>query len=707
MKVCDLSPLDKKIQSLNKVGPVLDAKFAAAGLNTIRDLLFYLPRRYGTIDNCQALSEVEAGQMARLRGMVIKKSCLRPPRRRPIYELQIEDRGGKLTARWFNFRPFVFDGLQAGSEVILTGKVDYFKGRYQMVHPEVFRPAADSEGVEGDTNLVAYRELEGIPQNRLRKIILQALPLCGSISDPLPEELRQYRKMPPLAECIQCLHNPPPGVDLDLLNKHQSGWQQRLVYDEFLALQLGLFKRKGRQKEQGAPVIGRGAAMAEPLAKVLFPFELTAAQLNAAREILDDMALAKPMNRLVHGDVGSGKTAVALLVASVALKAGYQVALMAPTELLAQQHYAKAKEALGELAPVELLLGHQKGAYKKRVQTAAATGQAGLLIGTHSLIQEAVQFKKLGLVIIDEQHRFGVMQRAALINKAVAAGGLTPHMLVMTATPIPRTMAMTVYGDLDVSTIDQLPPGRQPVVTKLLKEADRPAMYAEMAAAMAKGQQAYMIYPLVEESESELLAGIKNATSMAAELQAGPFKNFRVGLMHGRLDAEEKNRVMEAFHNHDLDLLISTTVVEVGIDVPQATILVVEQAERFGLSQLHQLRGRVGRGKDGGTCILMLGGGAADEAYARMMVLCRESSGFKVAEADLEIRGPGDIIGTRQSGMPSLKYGDLIRDQQILKAARQDAMKIINYDPDFVRFPGLKKMMEELWQDHLFLATVG
>jgi ATP-dependent DNA helicase RecG len=486
-------------------------------------------------------------------------------------------------------------------------------------------------------------------------------------------------------------------------------WHRRLIYEELLMLQLVVLRRKA--ESSGDPGIAfEPGQSAGDIAEKAFDFGFTDAQSRCLAEIEADLLQASPMNRLLQGDVGSGKTAVALTAAILAAKAGYQTALMAPTELLAEQHARTVLKVLPELGVrVGLLTGKLSAAERRRILEELELGMVDVVVGTHALIQGSVRFKKLGLGIVDEQHRFGVMQRARFLEQGMESTGAVPHMLVMTATPIPRTLALTVYGDLDVSIIDQLPPGRKPVFTKKFREAERERVYKQVITAVEAGQQAYIVLPLVEESDKEGMEHIRDATGTHDELAHGLLHNLRVGLLHGKMGTDEKDRVMRAFIDGLLDVLVATTVIEVGIDVPNASVMVIEHAERFGLSQLHQLRGRVGRGAAKSSCLLIARSTQSEDAWRRLAIMEETTDGFKIAEEDLEIRGPGDFVGTRQSGLPVLSIANLARDQKILLLARDDAREILERDPDLLDddHRGVRASLDAVWQDRLSLAKIG
>ncbi|MEM6732183.1 MAG: ATP-dependent DNA helicase RecG, partial [Myxococcota bacterium] len=528
-------------------------------------------------------------------------------------------------------------------------------------------------------------------------------------TDDAPDEVREKRDLPGLGESVAALHLPPPDAPVTALDEGDTQWQRRLVYEELFLLQLVVLGRRSQiALETGYPLSLEQSL--DRVAASLFPFELTGAQARVLAQIESDLGRAEPMHRLIQGDVGSGKTAVAFAAAAAAAQAGVQTALMAPTEILAEQHARNALKVLPKAGVrVALLTGSMTASEKRRTLQGLETGAIDVVVGTHAVIQSSVKFKRLALGIVDEQHRFGVMQRARFLEQGREGLGATPHMLVMTATPIPRTLALTVYGDLDVSVIDELPPGRTPIETFLFREGQRSQVYKQVRREVEAGRQAYVVFPLVEESEAEGMEQLRDATSSASELADGMLRGLRIALLHGRMSADEKDRVMRAFSSHQIDVLVSTTVVEVGVDVPNATVMVIENSERFGLSQLHQLRGRVGRGEHASQCFLVTRGTSSDDAWRRLNVMVRTNDGFKIAEEDLEIRGPGDFIGTRQSGLPLLSFANLARDQGVLEDSREDARILLERDPKLEdpRHAELKAAFGRSWSDRLELAQIG
>lgn len=676
------------LQYLRGVGPKAATALAARGLHTVLDLLRFLPRRYQPRSGVQNLADLADGVAVAVEADVHGVSQ-RNMRGRRSLEVVLSDGKGAVHLTWFRIpggKAFI-EQFRRGVRVRASGVVKHYRGRLQIVHPTTHIVSDDPVDPEGagdapdDAIVPLYLDVEGLHPNQLRRIIAAVLPAAWQVLDSLPEALRRVRKLVPLGEAYANLHAPPATTPVEALIDMQTPWQQRLIYDELLLLQLSVLRGKAATQTEA----GHAFALREPLAAGagrLLPFTLTAAQGRVLGEIEADLRKAVPMQRLLQGDVGSGKTAVALSAAAAAAALGLQSAIMAPTELLAEQH---ARTALKILEPagyrVALLTGGLGAAERRGVLKELRAGTIQVVVGTHALIQEDIAFARLALGIIDEQHRFGVLQRARLKELGQASLGATPHMLVMTATPIPRTLALTVYGDLDVSVIDALPPGRSPIRTRLARDGQRDKVYAAVRQAVEEGRQAYVVFPLVEESDKEGMDKLRDATNALEELQHGPLHGLRLGLLHGRLTSDEKDAVMRAFAARELDVLVATTVIEVGIDVPNATVMVIENAERFGLSQLHQLRGRVGRGAHASACYLLSTNFVSEDAWRRLGVMEQTTDGFRIAEEDLAIRGPGDFVGTRQAGMPMLSLANLARDQAVLAMAREDAQGILGADP--------------------------
>ena len=700
------------VQFVKGVGPKTAQAFAFRNIDTIEDLLRFLPRRYENRQTGTAISGLEDGANATVEGEVITKDFRRMRGRRTL-DVVIGDETGHLYLKWFRVPGGSFiERFKKGVMIQASGSVARYRGKLQIVHPETRVLDAASpivpEGHDG-TIIPGYLEVEGVRPATLRGIIERVLPVTDRMDDRLPAALRERHHFEALGQCLWNLHQPPSDISVDALRDMDTLWHRRLIYEELLMLQLVVLRRKAEASGDPGIAFEPGVKGAD-VAKKAFAFEFTQAQSRSLAEIESDLLTASPMNRLLQGDVGSGKTAVALTAAMLAAKAGYQTALMAPTELLAEQHARTALKVLPELGVrVGILTGKLSAAERRRILEELELGMVDMVVGTHALIQGSVRFKRLGLGIVDEQHRFGVMQRARFLEQGMESTGAVPHMLVMTATPIPRTLALTVYGDLDVSIIDQLPPGRTPVRTKKFREAQREHVYKEVIEAVAAGQQAYVVLPLVEESDKEGMENIRDATSTHDELQHGLLHHLKLGLLHGKMGTDEKDRVMRAFSAGQLDVLVATTVIEVGIDVPNASVMVIEHAERFGLSQLHQLRGRVGRGAAESSCLLIARSTQSEDAWRRLAIMEETTDGFKIAEEDLEIRGPGDFVGTRQSGLPVLSIANLARDQKILLLARDDAREILERDPDLLDddHRGVRASLDAVWQDRLSLAKIG
>jgi ATP-dependent DNA helicase RecG len=675
-------PLARPLATLRGVGPKRAADLARAGMTSIGDLLYRFPLRYEDRSHPVAISALQPGTMATVVGEVARAGFR--PTRRPgftLFEVLVRDGTGAVPAIWFNQR-FLRDVFRAGDRVALYGKVEA-RGTagVQLVNPQHERLEAEGgdepalAGLHTGRVVPVYERIGTLTPRVQRSLVRQALDeLPEELPDRLPAAIRARLGLPGLREALAGTHFPDSAADLGALEACRAPAQVRLVFEEFFFFQLGLALKRRDLAAERKPFRVVVDERVRAAARAVLPFALTPGQRQAIREIVADMQRPWPMNRLLQGDVGSGKTVVALLAALVAMENGLQVAFMAPTEILAEQHHDTLRRLLaGSRFQVGLLTGRTLPAARRAMQRALEQGVASLVVGTHALVQEAVRFRALGLAIVDEQHRFGVVQRAELRRK-----GLCPDVLVMTATPIPRTLALTTYGDLDVSVIRTLPPGRAPVKTTVRPESRREEVYAFVAGELAAGRQAYIVFPLVEESAK---VDVRAATEMADHLAAAVFPGFRVALLHGRMGGEAKERVMRAFAGREIDVLVTTSVVEVGIDVPNATVLVVEHAERFGLAQLHQLRGRVGRGPHRSFCILLYQPPLSDAARARLETLAETSDGFAIAERDLALRGPGDFFGTRQSGMPRLRLGDVVRDREIMEEARREAAAWLDAAP--------------------------
>jgi ATP-dependent DNA helicase RecG len=678
------------------VGPQRAKALARLGLATIEDALVqHLPLRHEDRSRIIPLGRVSVGEARTCAGTIAGISP--PPRGRPRMPLvvMIRDVSGFLNCAWFN-QPYLARVFKRGQHLIVHGKVQpYGRGPLQMLVKdyEVVEDGPD-EMLHTGRLVPVYPLTEGLTQRPFRRLMKRLVDgWADQIDDPLPERVRAGRALLPLPQAIRGAHFPETSVE-------QVAAHRRLVFDDFFLLEVGLAIRRHHEGRR------RGLAMNPPGALVRrlrasLPYTLTAAQERVWGEIRTDMAEPYPMSRLLQGDVGSGKTVVAALAILTAIESGYQAALMAPTEILAEQHMITLSQLLAPLGVrVVLLTGAVKGKARQAAAAAAERGEAGCVIGTHALVQGSVGFKRLGLAVIDEQHRFGVAHRAAIRGK-----GESPDVLVMTATPIPRTLALTLYGDLDVSTLDELPPGRRPVVTVARGESKRREIYDFLRTQIGEGRQVYVVCPLVEESEA---SDLRAATEMAERLQREVFPDRRVGLIHGRLGFQDKERVMREFNEGVVHVLVSTTVIEVGIDVPNAAVMLVEHAERFGLSQLHQLRGRVGRGSWKSYCIL-LAGSSSEDAQRRIAAMTGTNDGFRIAEVDLELRGPGDFFGTRQSGLPEFRVADLLRDGAMLEEARREAFALVHADPQLSasEHRGLREALLARWRGKLDLAGIG
>ncbi len=711
-----MDPLQGSLQYLKGVGPRRAADLQRAGIATVEDLLYRFPTRYEDRGHFQAIASLKPGVVASVAADVL--SCGIRPTRRPrfrIFEMLLRDATGSLRAVWFN-QPFLNDVFHPHQRVILFGKLELTSHGLQMQSPqyeilgdEPVEPADAAEIPDtGDAPVPAtvhtgrivpvYEKTGQLTAKMQRTLVHQALQTVPArLPDPLPEAVRRRQHLIDRRDALEQVHFPDAGASVAELNAFRSPAHRRLIFEEFFLFQLGIVLRRRRAdtERKGRAVVVTDATR-EAVRRIL-PFKLTGDQKTVIREIVADMQRPQPMNRLLQGDVGSGKTIVALMAALVAMENGLQVAFMAPTEILAEQHFFNIRRLL-EPSRFRLMLLTGGTAARKRREALSelAGGSLQMVIGTHALVQEDVAFRELGLAIIDEQHRFGVLQRATLRAK-----GLHPDVLVMTATPIPRTLALTTYGDLDVSVMREMPPGRQPIATTARPESRRDEIYAFVRQEIEQGRQAYIIYPLVEESEK---VDLKAATEMADHLAQDVFPELRVGLLHGRLKQDAKDRVMGAFVRGEFDILVSTTVVEVGVDVANATVMVIEHAERFGLSQLHQLRGRVGRGAHKSYCVLLYQYPITDDGKARLKALTDTTDGFEIAERDLQLRGPGDFFGTRQSGMPTLRVGDLLRDHALMEEARREAVAALD-DPDQVST--LTSLVNTGWEQRFGLVGIG
>jgi len=663
------------IQYVKGVGPRLAEKLAVRGIRTAQDALYFFPKGYEDRRRVVPIRDLSAGMTVPIRGKILSVQGSGRGYRGPrTLEVVITDGTGRIAAKWFRFHPSLVDRFRVGETVTLCGTVRIFRFFPEMHHPEILPGEESTDPVHFGRIVPVYPEVEGIPSRVIRKIQWEVVTHhANREAECFPSWVLEKAGVPPLHESLPAIHFPRDDADAARFREFSSPQQRRLVFGELFALQWALAgRRAGMERESAVPLPWDRDIVGEIRKRL--PFELTGAQRRVVNEILKDMGKPHPMHRLLQGDVGSGKTIVAWIAAMVAWRHGVQVAVMAPTEILAEQHYRRFSSlSAGLAARVDLLSAalppKDREAARKRIRA----GETDIAIGTHALIQESVEFRNLALGVIDEQHRFGVLQRAALRRKAATA----PHLLVMTATPIPRTLAITLYGDLDVSVIDEMPGGRVPIRTRIVREKERRKVFEVMRRELDQGGRAYVVLPLVEESEK---LALRDATRTADRIREA-FQDVEVGLLHGRMKSEEKESAMRRFKEGVLRILVSTTVVEVGIDVPEATMIVIEHAERFGLSQLHQLRGRVGRGSRASSCFLMVGNAQGEEAAARLAIMEQTTDGFRLAEEDLRIRGPGDFAGVRQSGIPDLVFADLVRDAGVLRLAKEVAEELHRRDP--------------------------
>jgi len=697
-------PLATPVQFVKGVGPAIAAKLARMGIFTVNDLLSVIPIRY--IDRRQILpiSELAPGRERTVIGTIAASGVsFLGKRRKRIYEIIVEDETGRVSAKWFNFNQrYCEQKFRIGSKILLSGEVSEFQMTLQFIHPDV-ETLTEGSGETYAKVIPVYPLTEGLYQKTMRKIVRNAWDSFNQFIEPVfPDAMVEEFGLADPWGCLQELHFPSMDTDVNLLNLGRSKAHRTLIFDEFFFLELGMALRRKRATTEAGIVFQRKEEGYNRFISSL-PFGLTSAQKRVIEEIRSDMAKPLPMNRLLQGDVGSGKTVVALAAALQAIGAGYQAAIMAPTEILAEQHFETITKLLQPMGISHYLLtSNVKGCERNSIYSGLLSGEIPLVVGTHALIQENVAFRKLGFIVVDEQHRFGVLQRAAIQKK----GERRPDVLIMTATPIPRTLAMTLYGDLDVSVIDELPPGRRPIITRLYEEHQREKLYQGMRSELVRGRQIYVVYPLIEESEK---MDLKNATDMSRELALVFEPEFKVALLHGRMSGDLKESIMSDFKAGKIHILVATSVVEVGVDVPNASVMVIEHAERFGLSQLHQLRGRVGRSTHQSYCILMADYRRSEDARKRLAVMVETTDGFRIAEEDLALRGPGEFIGTRQSGLPPFRVANLARDVRILSQARETAFKIVEQDPGFVspEHQMFRKVLLLRWAGKLDLASVS
>ncbi|HTD24594.1 MAG TPA: ATP-dependent DNA helicase RecG [Terriglobales bacterium] len=721
--------LTTPVQYLKGVGPRIADLLATKGIHVVEDLLYYLPFRYEDRLNPRGIAELREGEMASVIAEV-RNSGLFRTKRMPIFQMTAAQGRAGLTCIWFN-GTYLKDRFKPGQTVALYGRVErstFGRGGLQIIQPqfEVLADPDDDAEAEAANSLEVGRIVpiyESAADRRLtskwfRRIVRGALEQVvpdgsgeNSLPETLPPAIRSRMALLSRAEALWRVHWPEPEADFSALQAARTPAHRRMIFEELFFLELGLeLKRKTMRAQPG--IAFEVTENVRAALKKILPFHPTDAQKKVLKEIAENMQQPVPMRRLLQGDVGSGKTIIALQAAIIAIENGYQVALMAPTEILATQHYLSARRILEPAGyRIVLLTGSLEEERKRDTRRHIARGDVQLVIGTHALIEEKVEFAKLGLVIVDEQHRFGVLQRFKLMKKApenaAERNDAEPDTLVMTATPIPRTLALTLYGDLDISILDELPPGRSAIVTRRVSDERSTEVWAFLRKQVAAGRQAYVVYPVIDESET---LDVKAATKMYNELSKRILPDLRVGLLHGRLDADEKDAVMRRFQRGELDVLVATTVIEVGVDVPNANLMIVEHAERFGLSQLHQLRGRIGRGPAKSFCVLMTGGKVSEEGEQRLDAMVRTTNGFEIAELDLQLRGPGEFFGTRQAGMPSFRVANLLRDRDILEQAKSEAALVASAPNAEITAEELSRTLHYLhshWQRRYGLIEAG
>jgi ATP-dependent DNA helicase RecG len=700
--------LQTEVRMVKGVGPQRAELLAKRGILTLEDLLNYLPFRYEDRIHFSRIKDVQPNGVYTLRARVMSGQAVRGMYGRDaIYHLLVQDDSGSLPCKFFH-GGYLEGRLRPGQELILHGKVEIDKlrpARREMVNPQIeVLGAGDVDSTEMGRIVPIYEAIGTLGTRLIRRAVYATLQnLDPHIPDVLPPALRERLGYPSRRDALICTHFPAQGESLEALNFFRSPAQQRLIFEEFFLYQLSLaLGRKATRKENAIAFHVREDKVREALKRIL-PFKPTDAQKRVLAEIAADLEKPAPMNRLLQGDVGSGKTIVALQAAVIAMENGCQAALMAPTEILAVQHYLSARRIL---APggytVELLISGLKSAEKAAALERVRSGEAKLVIGTHALIEDNVEFQRLGFAAIDEQHRFGVLQRKRLMDKA-ASHGHAPHVLVLTATPIPRTLSLTLYGDLEVSVLDELPPGRTPIETRTTSEKHLPGVWEFLRREVKAGHQGYIVYPVIEESKLELKAAIEEFQRLSKTV----FPERKLGLLHGRLSSEEKEDVMQKFRRNEVHILVATTVVEVGVDVPNATVMIIEHAERFGLAQLHQLRGRIGRGATRSHCILVAPYRISEDARVRLETMVRTTNGFEIAETDLQIRGPGEFFGTRQSGELGFHVANPLRDRTLLELARKEAFSIVEDPGQKDSLQKMLRLLPPLWQRRYYLAHVG
>ena len=697
--------LDDPIQFIKGVGPKKALLLEKLQLTTIEDFLYFLPFRYEDRRQIKNISTLMPGEFATFMAEVLNASVIYMGRRKRVFEVIFQDETGTTRAKWFRFNEtYMLGKFKTGEKIIVSGKPTANKrSGLEIVHPDTERVAGDATiSLEIGKIVPVYHTTEGLHQKSMRSILNNVLDIyLPLVEEVIPEDILRRHKLLSRSDAFHQAHFPPSeGFTTKDLDAFKTPAQKRLIFEELFLIQTGLaFKKKHATEIKTGTAFKTRGNLIKRFVKLL-PFQLTAAQKRVLAEIMEDLEKEKPMNRLIQGDVGSGKTIVALTALLTAVDNGTQSALMVPTEILAEQHYLNIRPYCEELGiEVALVTGTLKGKERKAIYQDIEEGKTRIIIGTHSLVQKEIQFEKLGLAVIDEQHRFGVLQREAIGKK-----GDQPHLLIMTATPIPRSLALTIYGDMDVSFLDEFPPGRQPITTNVYYEKYQDKAYALMDAEIKLGRQAFVVCPLIEESE---VMDLKAVATVFESIQS-QFPHLNACLIHGKLKKEERQEIMSRFLKNEIQVLVATTVIEVGIDIPNATVMIIEHAERFGLAQLHQLRGRVGRGKHASHCLLAAYFPISEEGKARMKAMQNSRDGFEIAEEDLKIRGPGDFMGTRQSGLPVLKIANLLRDIKILDVARKEAFALIDRDPNLENPTNqpLKNTVHRLLGKHLPLMEI-
>lgn len=685
--------LDSPVQYIKGIGPKRALYFKRLNIENVKDLLFLIPHRYLDYSTVLKIKDLKINDEATIIGRVHLIEIKKAMRRGEMVNILLKDDTGSIVLRWFN-RPDLKNKFKPGDWLVVSGKVSFFYNK-QFINPLYEIIGEDDSGADKSSGTIIpiYPLTEGLGLWDVRRAMNIAVDLClNEIQETVPQYLLDKHNLPPLKKAIRELHFPQSVSQVHIA-------RQRLVYDEFFFFEMALARRKAMVKNQQGVALKEIGSLTKNFLQTL-KFELTAGQKKVIEEITADMSKPKPMNRLIQGDVGSGKTVVALYSLLIAVENGYQGAMMVPTEILAEQHYLNHYEMLNNIGVKSVLLTSSiKGSAREEIINQIQSGEAKIIFGTHALIEQDINFKNLGLAIIDEQHRFGVMQRASLVNK-----GINPHFLVLSATPIPRTLALTLYGDLDISTLLEKPPGRGEIITKLYLENQKTSVYRFITDELQRGRQAFVVCPIIEKSEK---LELKSATEVYNEI-CRVFPDFPIGLIHGRLGTQERIKIMSDFRNGSIKVLVATTVIEVGVDIPNATIMLILHPERFGLAQLHQLRGRIGRGAEKSYCFLLLSKFVAQETYERISFFEKNNDGFALAKKDMQLRGPGEILGKRQHGLPDIKIGDLELDQEILLWARDDAFAVINQDPE-IKLPEhypIKRYFRE-FRDREELLRIG